>query len=167
MTNSIQVIWPGLKSTEKKSATFRNPGGTYRWHSDIAHERQPPTYAHLHNDTIPSIGGDTIWASGYSAYDKLSPAFRKFIDGKKAIFRSTHSYVDRDDPYAGKKYIETIHPIVRVHPVTGWKALWVNSLYTKRILGLEQAESDMVLNYLYDVYENVRLVDEYFREASS
>ncbi|PVH77204.1 TfdA family taurine catabolism dioxygenase TauD [Cadophora sp. DSE1049] len=148
------VIWDALKSEGRKSGTFRNPGGTYRWHSDIAHERQPPAYAHLHNDTIPSTGGDTVWASGYAAYDKLSPAFRQFIDGKKAVFRSTHSYVDRDDPHGARRYNENIHPIVRVHPVTGWKSLWLNRNYTQRIVGLEKAESDAILNYLYDVFEH-------------
>jgi alpha-ketoglutarate-dependent taurine dioxygenase len=89
---------------------------------------------HLHNDTIPKIGGDTLWASGYAAYEKLSPAFRKMIDGKEAVYRSAHA-------------------LVRVHPATGWKALWVNRGLTLRIVGLDKAESDLILGYLYDVYE--------------
>ena len=117
------------------------------------HEKQPAGVTHLHNDTVPTIGGDTIWASGYSAYEKLSPDFRKIIDGKKAVYRSAHPYVDRDIPTAGLKYIERVHPLVRVHPATGWKALWVNRAMTERIVGLDQAESDLILNYLYDVFE--------------
>lgn len=134
------------------------------------HEKQPAGVTHLHNDTVPSIGGDTLWASGYSgmlqvcgfsvawltnlpAYEKLSPEFRKIIDGRTAIYRSAHPYLDRNDPTAGPKYVEREHPLVRVHPATGWKALWVNRAMTDRIVGLDKAESDLILNYLYDVYE--------------
>lgn len=87
------------------------------------------------------------------AYEKLSPEFRKIIDGRTAIYRSAHPYLDRNDPTAGPKYIEREHPLVRVHPATGWKALWVNRAMTDRIVGLDRAESDVILNYLYDVYE--------------
>jgi len=148
----VTVIWPALAATERK-ADFRNPGGASRWHTDLVHERQPAGITHLHNDTIPSIGGDTLWASGYSAYEKLSPEFRKIIDGKTAIYRSAHTYLDRNDPTLGPKYIEREHPLVRVHPATGWKALWVNRSMTVRIVGLDKDESDLILNYLYDVYE--------------
>ncbi|CAG9978205.1 unnamed protein product [Clonostachys byssicola] len=146
------VIWPDLQATER-AANFRNPGGASRWHTDLVHERQPAGITHLHNDTIPSVGGDTLWASGYAAYEKLSPEFRKIIDGKQAVYRSAHTYLDRENPEAGPKHIERIHPIVRVHPATGWKALWVNRAMTDRIVGLDKAESDVILNYLYDVYE--------------
>jgi alpha-ketoglutarate-dependent taurine dioxygenase len=108
---------------------------------------------HLHNDTIPKIGGDTLWASGYAAYEKLSPDFRKIIDGKEAVYRSAHAYLDRNDPNAGPKHVERTHPLVRVHPATGWKALWVNRGFTLRIVGLDKAESDLILGYLFDVYE--------------
>ncbi|KAJ4373704.1 hypothetical protein N0V86_007847 [Didymella sp. IMI 355093] len=90
---------------------------------------------------------------GYAAYEKLSPDFRRIIDGKKAVYRSAHPYIDRNDPTAGPKYIERVHPLVRTHPATGWKALWVNRAMTVRIVGLDQAESDLILGYLYDVYE--------------
>lgn len=108
---------------------------------------------HLHNDTVPPVGGDTLWASGYAAYEKLSPDFRKLIDGKQAVYRSAHQYLDRENPTAGPRHIERTHPLVRVHPATGWKALWVNRAMTDRIVGLDKAESDVILGYLYDVYE--------------
>lgn len=148
----VTVIWPALQATEN-AANFRKPGGASRWHTDLVHERQPAGVTHLHNDTVPPVGGDTLWASGYAAYEKLSPDFRKIIDGKKAVYRSAHPYLDRNDPTSGPKYIERTHPLVRVHPATGWKALWVNRAMTDRIVGLDKAESDVILNYLYDVYE--------------
>ncbi|KAF2084655.1 TauD-domain-containing protein [Saccharata proteae CBS 121410] len=146
------VIWPELQATER-AASFRNPGGASRWHSDLVHERQPAGVTHLHNDCVPSTGGDTLWASGYAAYEKLSPAFRKMIDGKMGVFRSSHPYLERDHPEEGPKYVERVHPIVRVHPATGWKSLYVNRAMCDRIVGLDKAESDVILNYLCDVYE--------------
>ncbi|KAH7040021.1 alpha-ketoglutarate-dependent sulfonate dioxygenase [Microdochium trichocladiopsis] len=148
----VTVIWPDLQATERK-ASFRNPGGASRWHTDLVHELQPAGITHLHNDEVPPSGGDTLWASGYSAYEKLSPDFRKIIDGKYAVYISAHKYLDRDHPEEGPKHVERVHPLVRVHPATGWKALWVNRAMTDRIVGLDRAESDVILNYLYDVYE--------------
>ncbi|KAF2707102.1 TauD-domain-containing protein [Pleomassaria siparia CBS 279.74] len=148
----VTVIWPELQATENP-ASFRQTGGASRWHTDLVHERQPAGVTHLHNDTVPKVGGDTLWASGYAAYEKLSPAFRKIIDGREAVYRSAHPYLDRENPNAGPKYLERVHPLVRVHPATGWKALWVNRAMTVRIVGLDKDESDLILNYLYDVYE--------------
>ncbi|KAL4810682.1 hypothetical protein BDV18DRAFT_155294 [Aspergillus unguis] len=148
----VSVMWPALQATEVP-ATFRRPGGASRWHSDLVHERQPAGVTHLHNDTVPSVGGDTLWASGYAAYEKLSPGFRKIIDGRTAIYRSAHPYLDREHPEAGPKFVEREHPLVRVHPATGWKALWVNRAMTDRIVGLDRAESDVLLGYLCDVFE--------------
>lgn len=149
----LTVIWPDLQATERK-ASFRNPGGASRWHTDLVHELQPAGITHLHNDEVPPTGGDTLWASGYAAYEKLSPDFRKIIDGKYAVYQSAHTYLDRDHPEQGPKHVERVHPLVRVHPATGWKALWVNRAMTDRIVGLDRAESDVILNYLYDVYEH-------------
>jgi alpha-ketoglutarate-dependent taurine dioxygenase len=149
----VTVIWPDLQAADRGGASFRRPGGASSWHSDLVHERQPAGITHLHNDTVPPVGGDTLWASGYGAYEKLSPSFRAFIDGKTAIYRSAHPYLDRERPEEGPKFIEREHPIVRVHPATGWKALWVNRSMTVRIVGLDKAESDLILGYLYDVYE--------------
>lgn len=117
------------------------------------HEKQPAGITHLHNDTVPSVGGDTLWASGYAAYEKLSPEFRKIIDGRRAIYRSAHPYLDRDDEKAGPKWVEREHFLVRVHPATGWKSLFVNRAMTDRIVGLDRKESDLLLGYLFDVYE--------------
>ncbi|CZT51460.1 related to sulfonate dioxygenase [Rhynchosporium secalis] len=149
----VSVLWPALMATERK-ASFRQPGGASRWHTDLVHELNPAGLTHLHNDTVPKIGGDTLWASGYAAYSKLSPDFRKIIDGREAIYTSAHTYLDRNDPNAGPKHVERIHPIVRVHPATGWKALWVNRAMTKSIVGLDKGESDAILNYLFEVYES-------------
>lgn len=132
---------------------YGNGGGNQGWHTDLVHEHQPAGITHLHNDTIPEVGGDTLWASGYGAYDKLSPEMQKFLDGKKAVYVSAHSYLDRNDPFGGPKRIEREHPLVRTHPATGWKSLYVNRSMTRRIVGLNPVESDLILGYLFDVYE--------------
>lgn len=134
--------------------TFKNSiGGNSQWHTDLVHEYQPAGITHLHNDTIPEVGGDTLWASGYAAYDKLLPAFQKFLDGKTAVYRSAHKYLDRENPLGGAKFIEREHPIVRTHPATGWKSLFVNRSMTVRIVGLQPEESRLVLDYLFSIFE--------------
>lgn len=149
------VLWPKLANIESHgSFNFKHPFGTAFWHADLSHEAQPAGITHLHNDTIPDVGGDTVWASGYGAYDKLSRPLQKFLDGKTAIFRSAHPYVSKKDPLKGPQYIEREHPLVRTHPATGWKALFVNKHYTTRIVGLEPKESDAILKILFDVYES-------------
>lgn len=127
--------------------------GAQEWHSDLVHEHQPAGITHLHLDSIPSVGGDTMWASGYAAYDKLSEEMKHFLDGKKAVYRSFNKYLDRNDPFGNTKPVERVHPLVRTNPATGWKHLFVNRGMTDRILGLTPVESTLILNYLFDVYE--------------
>ncbi|RYP68101.1 hypothetical protein DL771_006843 [Monosporascus sp. 5C6A] len=110
-------------------------------------EIQPAGFTHLHNDTVPPVGSDTLGASGCADYEKLGPDFRKIIAVKLAVYHSTHPYLDRDDPEAGPKYVE------RVHPATGWKALWVNRAMTDPIVELHRGENDAILNYLFHVFE--------------
>ncbi|QPG74289.1 hypothetical protein FOA43_001614 [Brettanomyces nanus] len=161
----ITVIWNDYLQTKGMNINFKNCNngnfdivrygsvGNQTWHTDLVHERQPAGITHLHLDTVPDTGGDTLWASGYGAYDKLSEEMKKFLDGKKAVFVSAHSYLNRDDPFGPPQQVERIHPLVRTHPATGWKFLFVNRSMTKRIVGLTPVESDVILNYLFDVYE--------------
>lgn len=151
--SGITVIWKKYFSEYLNvKADFKTPGND--WHTDLVHEFQPSGISHLHVDTIPKIGGDTAWSSGYGAYDKLSPALQQFLDGKTAIHRSAHEYLDRENPLKGPKPIEREFPLVRTHPVTGWKSLFLNRKFTTRIVGLEPAESKLILNYLLSVFED-------------
>ena len=149
------MIWPDLQIKEGRKANFRQPGGASVWHTDLVHEAQPAGVTHLYNDTVPEYGGDTLWSSGYSAYDKLSPTFRQFLDGKTAIYRSAHQYIDRNNPKAGPKYLEREHPLVRVHPATGWKSLWVNRAMTVRIVGLDKAESGKSVSIFDSIFAQI------------
>ncbi|SGZ47592.1 CIC11C00000003996 [Sungouiella intermedia] len=152
--SGISVIWRRfLNSHFGVDDSFKNRGITSLWHTDLVHEKQPAGLTHLHLDAIPPVGGDTAWSSGYAAYDKLSPALQKFLDGKTAIYRSAHAYLDRENPLKGPVYVEREHPIVRTHPATGWKSLFVNRAMTVRIVGLQEGESKLILDYLFDVFE--------------
>ncbi|GMG28955.1 unnamed protein product [Ambrosiozyma monospora] len=159
------VIWVDYRRKNGLNMTYKNTNlgnwdaskhgssGNQVWHADLVHEHQPAGITHLHLDAIPNEGGDTLWASGYAAYDKLSEEMKRFLDGKKVVVFSAHSYLDRNDPFGGPKRIERVHPLVRTHPATGWKSLFVNRAMTRKIIGLSPVESDVILNYLFDVYE--------------
>ncbi|ODQ80985.1 hypothetical protein BABINDRAFT_6842 [Babjeviella inositovora NRRL Y-12698] len=131
----ISIIWPEYYTQIGYNSTFKQPRSG--WHTDLVHEHQPAGITHLHNDTIP----------------QLSPALQEFLIGKKAVYVSAHKYFDRNDPLNGKRRIEREHPIVRTHPVTGWKSLYVNRAMTDRIVGLEPGESKVLLEYLFRVFE--------------
>lgn len=119
----------------------------------LTHAAYPPGYTHLYQDTVPAVGGDTLWASGYAAYDKLTPAFQHLLDGLNGIYRSAHRYKDANDPEADSKFVTRVHPLVRTHPVTGWKSLFINRAMMDGIEGFDKPESDAILDYLHGVYE--------------
>ncbi|KAL7940467.1 alpha-ketoglutarate-dependent taurine dioxygenase [Trichoderma barbatum] len=150
---NITTIWTDYFAKTIRKATYRQPFQGF--HTDMVHERHPPGYTHLHKDAVPDVGGDLLWASGYAAYSKLSPAFRQFLDGKKAVFVSKEKFIDRNNPSSGRIHSVTrAHPIVRVHHVTGWKSLYIAHGWVSHIVGLDKKESDLILGYLRDVYEN-------------
>jgi len=121
------------------------------WHSDVSYEIQPPSTTSLKLITCPEIGGDTLWSSGYALYSSLSPGLQTYLEGLSAV----HSAVAQADGSraAGlpvrRAEIETVHPIVRVHPATGWKSVYVNPGFTRRIVGVPKAESDAILTFLF------------------
>jgi len=118
------------------------------WHSDLTMNPQPPMGSILYMHTLPETGGDTLWASMYAAYEALSDRMKAHLAGLSALHDGEHVYRPLvNDPT--KTYPCSAHPIVRVHPVTRRKALFVNASYTTRIVGLPKAESDALLAYLY------------------
>jgi sulfonate dioxygenase len=128
------------------------------WHSDVTYEIQPPSVTSLKVITGPEYGGDTLWASGYALYSGLSRGFQTYLEGLKAV----HSAVAQAEGAraAGlpvrRQEIETVHPVVRVHPATGWKSVFVNPGFTRRIVGVPKAESDAILSFLFhQIAENV------------
>ncbi|KAJ7140053.1 hypothetical protein C8R43DRAFT_602220 [Mycena crocata] len=129
------------------------------WHTDITFEPIPSDYAILKLHTLPPVGGDTLWASGYEAYDKLSPAYQRFLEGLTALhdgsgFREyaqqTGKIINepRGSPENVGKHLQAVHPVIRTHPVTGFKSLFVNKGFTTRIVELNEEESDDLLAFL-------------------
>ncbi len=109
------------------------------WHTDITFEESPPIMSVLHLVTCPEFGGDTMWSSLYAAYDNLSAPMKELCEGLTALNDALpHNRTDK----------MAIHPVVRVHPETGRKALYVNSHFTRRIVELSAPESEMLLGYL-------------------
>lgn len=130
-----------------------NVGG--KWHTDNTDFTAPPMGAVLYCEQTPSFGGDTLFASMYAAYDNLSEGMRKYLDGLYAL----HDNSDVVRRFAGTAFLNkeaaevpppAKHPVVRVHPVTGRKALYVNSSYTRSIVGVPDVESRHILNLLFE-----------------
>jgi taurine dioxygenase len=103
--------------------------------------------------TVPLAGGDTLFASMHAAYDALSPRFKAFLEGLTAthsgdhVHRRTNALLGLDD--RDKVFPKASHPIVRMHPVTGRKALYVNGGFTTHIDGLPKEESRAILDFLF------------------
>ena len=145
------------EADERKISTF---GGT--WHSDFSFLDEPPSFTLLYALELPALGGDTLWASQYAAYDALSTGLQKMLDPLRAIQTawphgtkgpgagtavSRSIGMVRNDPSADR---EVAQPVVRVHPVTARKALFVNPVYTQRFEGMTEAESLPLLHYLFE-----------------
>lgn len=133
------------------------------WHSDITFEPVPSDYAILRLTELPRTGGDTLWASGYELYDRLSPAYQKFIEGLTAtyaqpIFNDSAArngfqlYSDeRGAPENVGTELKAVHPVVRTNPVTGWKSVFAVGHHAKRINEVSQIESEHLLNWFVQV----------------
>lgn len=146
--DAVHVIW--ADETRKPFSTFSN---TYLWHTDVTYEIQPPSYTTLKVLKNPSNGGDTLWTSSYAVYDALSPGLQQYLEGLTAI-HSAHEQAS-DNRRLGRPVrrepIETVHPIIRTHPVTGYKSVFVNPGFTRSIVGIPKGESDAILKYLFEL----------------
>jgi taurine dioxygenase len=125
-----------------------------RWHSDVSCDAEPPLGSILYLHTVPSVGGDTLFASQHAAYDALSPRMKAYLEGLTALHNGGPYYraINAKEGVAetGKVYPSAVHPVIRTHPVSGRKALYVNRGFTIRINGLPEDEGDALLNFLLD-----------------
>lgn len=118
------------------------------WHSDLTCNEVPPMGSILYLPIVPEVGGDTLFASMYAAYDALSEKMKDYLDGMMAVHDGEHVYRPiTNDP--DKRFPCSTHPVVRTHPVTGRKGIFVNSSYTTKIVGVGKDESDAILQFLY------------------
>jgi taurine dioxygenase len=139
--------------SDKNSSRANGEG----WHSDVSCDIEPPMGSILYMKQVPPAGGDTLFANMYAAYEALSDRMKAYVEGMTAIHDGEHVYRGlyadvgvKDKP----SYPSAEHPVVRTHPVTGRKALFVNRGFTVRLCGVPRDESDGVLRYLFDHMEN-------------
>ena len=134
------------------------------WHSDNSYLEKPPLGSFLYALEVPAYGGDTLFANQYLAYERLSAGLHRVLDGLKAV-HNPRSYTKSigagnfgdqrtmklrgDAVMEAAQRIETEHPVVRTHPETGRKALYVNPAYTVRFSGWTEAESRGLLEHLW------------------
>ncbi len=144
------------RDAEEKTSVF---GGF--WHSDWSFQETPPAATILHAKVVPPVGGDTLYADGYGAYEALSPAFRAMIAPLRAVHSATGPYgpggfYAKETGRTGMKILPSpeadktfTHPLARVHPVSGRTALFINPIYTIGVEGMAAEESKAILTYLF------------------
>ena len=148
---------PEVIAVVKEADQTTNFGGM--WHSDTAYLERPPLGSALYALEVPAVGGDTLFANMYLAYEDLSAGMKALLDGLVGVnsagkgggaVRGPHlasgAMPGRD---LDKMSLETTHPVVRTHPATGRKALYVNRAHTVRFKDMTEAESAPLLNFLF------------------
>jgi taurine dioxygenase len=152
---------PGIEGCPEIIAVTKLPhehvnfGGI--WHSDTAYLDEPPMATMLLAREVPPVGGDTLFANMYAAFESLSPAMRSMLEPLHAVNSSAMADVSktREDrmrdlgPTDDVPLYEAVHPVVRTHPETGRKSLYVNVAHTARFAGMTEEESRPLLQFLF------------------
>jgi taurine dioxygenase len=138
------------------------PPTVNNWHSDYSFAAEPDVASVLRAVVVPEVGGDTVWASMYAAYEGLSDRMQHHLDGlvaahdfmklyerpaKKALWQGERGRLMEE---ARRAFPPVYHPVVRVHPETGRKALFVNESFTRHVDGMTESESRALLGYLFE-----------------
>jgi len=126
------------------------PDGEMHFHHDQIHAEVPHNGTLLYSLEIADRGGDTLFASGYAAYEALDPAIKARLEGRRAFHHYNYGSTVRGDDRGVAAFNESVHPVFRTHDETGRKAIYVNRLMTVRIEGLPGEESDALLAALFD-----------------
>ena len=137
------------------------PDGEMMFHHDMIHSEMPDKCTLLYSVEIPSTGGNTLFASGYAAYDTLDPAVRNKLEGRKAIHHYNYGSTQRGDGKGTEVFGESRHPVFRTHEDTGRKAVYVNRLMTVGVEGMPQEESEPLLSAVFDQSEKKEFVYEH------
>lgn len=149
-------------NTDKNS---KIANGAEDFHSDVSCDIEPPLGTMLQLHVLPECGGDTMFANMYLAYEALSKPMQVFLSGLKAFHESEHFYKGRyqnkNEVDMNKEYPSAIHPIIRTHPETEKKAIYVNKFFTTRIEGLADQESKLILDYLFTHIEKTEFQIRY------
>ena len=148
---------PLIAEVRKEPDQQTNIGGS--WHTDHSYDTEPAMGSILYALEVPDVGGDTLFASMYRAYETLSDGMQELLSGLRAVHSSRHVFGEsrgRENPDVadrlGNPHLATqdaLHPVVITHPVTGREALYVNPRFTVRFDGWSEEESAPLLDYLY------------------
>ena len=158
----LHPFYPGHEDAREIMVLEHDAGrraNTDRWHNDVTYLERPPQASLLYAEVIPPVGGDTLWANMYSAFEALSEPLREFVSGLRAVHSFAKNFTPerfkalgmedrRDEIYA--KHPPFSHPVARTNPATGRKALFVNPDFTSHIEGVSARESDALLRFLYE-----------------
>ncbi|KAI0079060.1 TauD-domain-containing protein [Panus rudis PR-1116 ss-1] len=148
----FHVVYRDAEHDRFREYLGANRANKTSWHSDVSYEKQPPGTTFFFVLDQPDVGGDTLFASQVEAYNRLSDEFKKRLEGLRALHsavaQAEHSR-NRGGPVR-REPVETEHPIVRQHPVTGEKALYVNQGFVRHIVGFKDEESEYLLKFLFD-----------------
>jgi taurine dioxygenase len=134
------------------------PDGEMHFHHDQIHSEVPHNGTLLYSLEVPSYGGDTLFASGYAAYDTLDPSIKSQLAGRRAFHHYNYGSTVRGDSRGVEAFSQAVHPVFRTHDETGRKAIYVNRLMTTRIENLPEAESDALLQALFDHSEKPEFI---------
>jgi taurine dioxygenase len=145
------LVLPVIKEPEERA----NFGGV--WHSDTAYLERPAMASLLYALETPPVGGDTMFANMYLAYERLSAGMRRLLDGLKAVNVAGKAVaLQTREPMHGKRgtaadveAVGTVHPVIRTHPESGRQALYVNLAHTLRFADMTEAESAPLLSWLF------------------
>lgn len=146
LSSDISIIAANMDSAEARKTV--KPAGSF-WHSDLSYMAEPSDAIFLYSTRIPSRGGDTIMANMYLAYEALPETMKSRIEGLSAL----HVWgwnTGGATPALDKELPAAEHPIVRVHPESGRRVLFVSPGYTMKIVGMEERESDDLLAELFE-----------------
>ena len=158
------VYVKGLKDYPEILRIIKGPEEKHQWgetwHTDVSYSSKPTKVIILRSRKIPPVGGDTMFSNMEVAYETLEEDIKKKIEGKKAIHTSlgAAAFVDKYEEMEGNGNLVEYtneHPIVRTHPETNKKILYVNSMYTKKIIDMEKEESDRILNKIFQHQERL------------
>ena len=153
LLNGYPEIYRVSTKVDDDGRPMGNPESGRYWHSDLSYLERPSKASLLYALELPPSGGDTMLASMYAAYDSLSPTMKEMLEGLTAVHDLGH--VGRLFSTGGPSLEQTArtppveHPVVRTHPETGRKALFVNPGFTTHIVQLTRSESDALLEFLF------------------
>ena len=156
-------------------STAEKPTKIEKWHTDMTFREHPPMGSILRSKICPPSGGDTLWSSMTSAYEPLSQPMKDFLDNLNAEHDFSHGFKESLAEPGGRERLKdaikdnppVIHPVIQTHPESGKKVIFVNTLFTTKIIELSADESNSILNFLYDYIKTPEFTCRFSWEPNS